>query len=294
MRLIWIPLILSMACTGQDDPVPVPAAGAGAEVINKGEMTAPSADEMANAADTESFQHLQTPSPKEMRRTLSKVGLDMAGPEKTRKFGVGTHKNDHLAVQTGVLLADLVLTREKSTKAQRIAYLQALKANCQKLDVGTDIPSEIDDIIALVNSVEEQKEIDIEIEQRFDELHGVMVPELVHEGAEWLVPLVQAGSWVEGAHLVSKAFKDNPEKIYDPLKGTKVPATSILQQPQVVKYFQRYVAQAKKAGDLSSSVGETLEASLKALAEVAGKDSLTPADIHTIYTKTGDVLNLLD
>ena len=38
-----------------------------------------------------------------------------------------------------------------------------------------------------------------------DELSGVMVPELEYEAGDWVVPLIQTGSWLEGANLVSGA-----------------------------------------------------------------------------------------
>ena len=43
--------------------------------------------------------------------------------------------------------------------------------------------------------------------KEFDELSGVLVPELEYEAGDWVVPLIQAGSWLEGAHLVAGAVK---------------------------------------------------------------------------------------
>ena len=42
--------------------------------------------------------------------------------------------------------------------------------------------------------------------KEMDELSGVMVSELEYEAGEWVVPLIQAGSWLEGANLVSAAI----------------------------------------------------------------------------------------
>ena len=46
--------------------------------------------------------------------------------------------------------------------------------------------------------------------EEFDELSQVMVSELEYEAGEWVVPLIQAGTWLEGANLVAKAMhKEN-------------------------------------------------------------------------------------
>ena len=42
--------------------------------------------------------------------------------------------------------------------------------------------------------------------KEMDELSGVMVSELEYEAGDWVVPLIQAGSWLEGANLVSAAI----------------------------------------------------------------------------------------
>ena len=56
---------------------------------------------------------------------------------------------------------------------------------------------------------------------------GVMVSELEYEGGDWVVPLIQAGSWLRGADLVSAAIT----KKYSA-------AGQLLKQPRVVSTFK--------------------------------------------------------
>ena len=112
---------------------------------------------------------------------------------------------DQLAVLTGVILADLVLTAEDAgtSSAQRIEMLKKIKESSIALDLGQDIPNQIDDLVNDVTETIAGKQLTM----HFDMLNAVMVGELSNEGSEWVVPLLQAGSWLEGAHLVSGAYE---------------------------------------------------------------------------------------
>lgn len=292
MHQKWIPLALALGCSGQTVEETTATPGKAGKVTNAGEAptVAAGGDDggegetfeqmISGAGDTE--QHLQTPSPKEMKITLDKAGVQMALPA-TRTFSTADLGRDHLAVQTGVLLADLVLTVDDSTTEQKVAYLNALKASCESLDVGEDIPGEVD-------SVREQVESGAldgpKLVHEFDELHGVMVPELEQEDAKWLVPLVQAGSWLEGAHLVSGALRG---------QTNMEAANNLLRQPTVVRYFQRYVSERAADPEApAAGVIKTLQATLTTLETVSSKDSLSQADIETIHSETGKVLAILN
>ena len=132
----WIPLALALGCSGQSVEETTATPAKAGKVTNAGEAPVVTGDGdgedfqqmISGANDTE--QHLQTPSPKEMKITLDKAGIQMASPE-VRNFGTADLGRDHLAVQTGVLLADLVLTVDESTTDQKVTYLKALKASCE-------------------------------------------------------------------------------------------------------------------------------------------------------------------
>ena len=155
-----------------------------------------------------------------------------------------------------------------------------LKSGFAKLEAGDDIPATIDDISARVQNDAVSRE---DLLKEVDELSGVMVSELETELGDWVVPLIHAGSWLEGAHLVSSAIK-NEEK-FDA-------ADNLLRQPAVVDYFLTYVQREgrEKAPD---EVVQQLENTLLTLKEVANKDTLSAEDVETIHSATGAVLNLL-
>lgn len=222
------------------------------------------------------------PSPAEMQKALANAGISKGlgelVPERTISMDV--ENKDQLAVRTGVVLADLVLTAQDAPKDKVIERLAHLKKGLAALGTGDDIGRTIDDISSRVQNDAVSRD---DLIKEMDELSGVMVPELETEAGDWVVPLIQAGSWLEGAHLVSGAMK--AEGKYDG-------AASLLKQPQVVDYFLKYVE--REGGDKApDEVVDRLKATLHTLKEVASKDALTQADVETVQSATGSVLTLL-
>ena len=66
----------------------------------------------------------------------------------------------------------------------------------------------------------------------------------------------------------------------------------MLRQPAVVGYFLEYVKTEGQTRAPDAVVGQ-LEKTLLTLKEITSKDDLTEADVKTIHSATGAVLNLL-
>lgn len=222
------------------------------------------------------------PSPAEMQRSLDKANVNkaLAGMVKDRDIKMDVENKDQIAVRCGVVLADLVLTVKDAPKEKIVARLDRLAEGLNKLGAGTDVQSTITDMKTRVQNDAVNRE---ELLKEMDELSGVMVPELEYEAGEWVVPLIQAGSWLEGAHLVSGALKE----------VSRVDAAdNLLKQPAVVDYFIKYVDRegANKAPD--EVVGKLRE-TLNTLKGVTAKPTLAAEDLDTIHSSTGAVLTLL-
>lgn len=223
------------------------------------------------------------PSPAEMQKALSKAGLESKLSEMVasdKNITMDVENKDQLAVRTGVVMADLVLTVKTSEKQVLLDRLAKLKVGFEKLGAGSDIQSTIDEMSTQINNDAINRD---DLLKEIDELSGVMVPELEYEAGEWVVPLIQAGSWLEGAHLVSNAIQT--ESKYEA-------ANDLLKQPAVVDYFLKYVQREgrEKAGD---EVVTQLESTLLKLKEVADGESISEDGVKTIFTSTSDVLKLL-
>ncbi len=222
------------------------------------------------------------PSPAEMEKALGKAGINqkLADMVTDRDISMDVDNKDQIAVRTGVVLADMILTVQASPKDKTIGRLKRLKEGFAKLEAGDDVQRTIDDLIERLNNDAVSKN-DLLIE--LDELSGVVVPELEAEAGEWVVPVIQAGSWLEGAHLISGAIKD---------AGKYEAANSLLRQPAVVKYFLKYV-QREGRNKAPDEVVRTLEETLTSLEVITAKEQLTAEDVTKIHSATGAVLTLL-
>lgn len=222
------------------------------------------------------------PSPAEMQKALDKAGiaqgLSTLVPERSLKMDV--ENKDVVAVRTGVVLADALLTVKDAPKEKLVERLGQVKAGMQSLGGGADIQATLDDLVARIQNDALSRD---ELLKELDELHGAVLPEIEFEAGEKVVPLLQAGSWLEGSNLVANAIvtANKPEA-----------GTSLLRQPQVVEYFQKYV-QVEGQAKAPDEVVKQLDSTLKKLHEIASKPSLTADDVKEVKTQTDSVLALL-
>ena len=222
------------------------------------------------------------PSPVEMQRALGKAGLTSSLAEAVSQRGlhVDGASKDRVAVLTGVLMADLLLTLKSAEKAGLIGQIGTVKAGLILLGAGDSVVATLDDISNRVANDAVNRD---DLVRELDELSGIALPAIEYQAGSWVVPLIQAGGWVEGAHLVSGAIT---------AEGKVSEAGHLLRQPKVVEHFLTYV-QREGSARASDEVVAKLEQSLLTLKEITSKDVLSGEDIQAIHGATGDVLGML-
>ena len=112
---------------------------------------------------------------------------------------------DDVAVRTGVVIADMLLTVKTADNEQLVQRLEHIQTGMKTLKGGDDIDKTIKDIIDRVKADAVTRD---DLLKELDELSGAVIPELEFEGQKRVVPLIQAGSWLEGANLVARAAKE--------------------------------------------------------------------------------------
>ncbi len=274
-HLLLSSLVLITACSSPPSAVPQEqeAPAVVAEV-------APKLDKEQLAADAANVALV--PSPVETQRALEAAGIQikLADLVETRAFKMDAGAEDNAAIRTGVVLADMLLTVKSVSNEQLIEQLAKLNTGMSQLEGGDDIQKTIVDIQDRIKGEALTRD---ELLHELDELSGAIIPELKFNGRERVLPLIQAGSWLEGANLVAKALKQS---------GSLENNDGLLKQPAVVEYFIGYV---KTEGDRApAAVTEKLEASLLTLKGLADKkETLTTDDLDTVIQTTNDVLALL-
>lgn len=268
----WMLAAWTVACTGAAtvEPTPVP------EHPDTPTLTAA---ELGTGGEKVTL----VPSPVETQKALERAGIEtqLSALVEDHSLDVRNENPDNAAVRTGVVIADMLLTVKTSDKAALLGQLASVQIGMEQLDGGADILRTIDDLEDRVRGDAVTRD---ELLKELDELSGALIPELEFNGQDRVVPLIQAGSWLEGANLLAKAVK---------AAGKPDAADGLLKQPAVVDYFLTYVKSEGQAR-APEAVTEKLEASLTTLKGIADKPaSLTAEDIDVVIKTTDDVLALL-
>ncbi len=222
------------------------------------------------------------PSPAEMQSAMEKAGIanGLSKLVTERQLKMDVQNKDVVAVRTGVVLADCLLTVKDSPKDKLVERLNVVKLGLNTLGAGKDLPATIDDLTARINNDGISRD---DLVKELDEMHGAVIPEIKFEAGDRAVPLIQAGSWLEGSNLVSAAI----------IAANKPDAGSqLLRQPQVVDYFLKYV-QTEGADKAPDAVLKQLEGTLMKLKEIAAKPALSADDVKEVKAQTDSVLALL-
>jgi len=267
-----------IGCGGEEpktqQPAPSPEAQAAAAPPEQLKL-----DELKAAAQNITL----VPSPMEMQKALEQAGvqaqLEKAVQRRTMKMDVTD--TDVIAVRTGVVLADALLTVKTAPPDQLVERLKLVKDGMQKLRAGDDIQTTIDELIGSVQNVGSGSRD--KLVQDLDEMHGAIIPELEYEAGPQVVPLIQAGSWLEGSNLLAGAILD--------AKKPEV-GNDMLRQPLIADYFLKYV-QLEGRAKAPDEVVKQLNATLLKLKEISSKPSLVEADVKEIKAQTDTVLSML-
>lgn len=222
------------------------------------------------------------PSPAEMQRALDRAGIATALSAQLadRTMKLDADNKDVVAVRTGVILADALLTVKDAPTPKLVERISQVKLGLTNLGAGGDIAKTLDDLVARIENNAVSRD---DLVKELDELHGAIIPEIRFEAGDRCVPLLQAGSWLEGSHLVAGAI----------LAASKPDAASqLLRQPQVVDYFMKYV-RTEGSDKAPPDVIRKLENTLTTLGAIASKTSLTLDDVKEVHTSTESVLAML-
>ena len=167
-----------------------------------------------------------------------------------------------------------------ATNEEHLARLARVKEGMAALGAGEKVQTTLDELAAKIKTGSGSRE---DLLKELDELSGVLVPDLKYEAGEWVIPLIKAGSWLEGAHLVAGAIKE---------EGKFEQAGTLLRQPHVIDYFIEYVDRegSEKAPD---AVIAKLKETLATLKEVTAKSVIEEDDVTTIHSATAAVLTML-
>ncbi len=224
-----------------------------------------------------------TPSPREVIAAMRAAGLSVAISEliPDRQLSTEGMNKNLTAVWTGVLAADAILTGADSDQDDFVQRLKAVEAGMAQLGAGAGLVATLSDAISRVENGTASRE---DFLREFEEVLAMKVP-----GESWGPEdqsgiLVQAGSWLAGVNLVSKAI------VVAEQEGA---AQVLLRHGSVVDHFLHYV-RVEGPDSAPKSGLETLNQSLLEMGVITRKaELLTLSDAERIHALTEAVFQSL-
>lgn len=232
--------------------------------------------------DPRQVTRVLAPSPREMEAAVKAAGIAEAlGPLiPARNYRMDIADHNVVAVRTGVLLADALLTPTTSPKDVFVARLTLIRDGMKTIGMGQGLVASMEEMITRVQNDAASRE---EFLGEVDAVAAQMIPEEGWGPNDKSGPLVQAGAWLEGANLVSAAIvgANRPEA-----------AEQLMRQKEVPEYFLRYVTEQAPPG-ADQAVLDALRGALTELRDLGSKPSLTVADVQRVRDNCEKLLALL-
>lgn len=219
-------------------------------------------------------------SPTELQEAMLHAGVDIKFGTilERRNLKLDGEDKEQVALRTGIVLADMVLTLNDSEKDDLIQDLTNLRMGLATIGAGADIDTTLGQIIDHVKAdAVSRQELWLQVEEMREAAYG----ELSMEAGDQVVPLVQAGSWLEGSNLLAAAVLKAEEK------GN---APNLLRQPDVVHYFLKQLKVGE--GDVSD-INTLARGTLEQIHDITLKESLAVEDVEAVHKLTADLLGKL-
>jgi hypothetical protein len=198
-----------------------------------------------------------------------------------RSFNMEKGEPDALAMRTGVILADAILSGPDVPKDRFVQRLKAVRTGLRGIGAGEEgVVEPLDDFI---KNVENDASSRADFIKELDRFTEYMLPEEGWGPDDETGPLLQAGGWLAGTNLVAKAIVE---------AGDDAAADKLLREKEVVAYFQQYVDKHGKDKGPDAIVS-VVSATLDELQTIAQKPKLTVDDAKAVVKVTDKLFALL-
>lgn len=219
------------------------------------------------------------PAPSEFQAALksSNVAVDIRKQVKDSDRTLQGKNRSIIALETGVRLANLLLSVQTADKAVLIARMKRAREGLVALGSPDDLVKEVDRVV-----VDFEKDVlsAAELGPALDVLAEQIQDDLAEQADPAVGTLVQAGGWVQGVNLLSTALADG---------GMSGDAAALLHQPTVLAYFTAFLKQSD-AGRSGDPDVVAVISEMEKMALIAGKDSLSTDDVKSVAAHTAAIL----
>ena len=219
------------------------------------------------------------PAPSEFEAALKAANIDadlpsLVGGEDRPLDG---RSKPLVALETGRRLANLLMSAGSGEKSALLARMDSARAGLEALGA----PPEL---MAKADKLKEDFQGDViagdGLVPALDHLSGELQRELKTGAGDEVATLVQAGGWVQGVNLLTKALEG---------KDAGPDARALLHQPTVLAHFMGFIKDSAPAKADDPDVAAVI-AEMEKMAAIEAKPELTNEDIAALRIHTAAVL----
>jgi hypothetical protein len=182
-----------------------------------------------------------------------------------------------IALETGTRITAALLTADPTDKAALVVRTKAAREGLVALQAGEGALKEVDAFLA---DLESGRLTGAELTPALDVLSERIHDALATNADAETATLVQAGGWVQGAHLLAQALG----------RGEITPdAAALFSQGSLVHHFEFFL-KASDAGRAGDPRVATVIEKIGELRWIAGQDPITAEHVKQIERLTGEII----
>ena len=273
-------LSLPLVACGGDSDTPAPSTGEVAPEstpepeLATAPITAEKLDVTAVRDTARTAMFVPAPSEFQAALTATKVDINLTAGLVAEPRPLEGKSGSIIALEAGVRMSTMLMTAADGDKAATLTRMRSAREGLLALNVPGDVLSEADKIIG---DFDKGSIAAAELVPALDLLNEKLQDDLADSGDSTKATLVQAGGWLQGAHLLSTALAE---------KNLGGDAAGLVHQPSVLAYFTDFL---NKSGAGDPAVDAVL-AEMTLLQAIADKDALEASDMAAVATHTGNIL----
>ena len=273
--------LIGLGCGGgsTDAPTPdAPLAEAADASADAGADAEPATKIDFEAAKSRGKTAMFVPAPTEFQAALKASGADID----LTKLATGSTRSIEgkskqiVALETGVRVADLLLTAQTGDQAAILARIASAREGLGALGGDPAVLKRVDDLKA---DFESGVLVADGLGGQLDILARDIQADLEKTVGKDIATLVQAGGWVEGVSLLSGALG----------ASANADAMALLHQPSVLAHFLSFLKDSAPARAGDASVGAVVS-EMEKMAAIAAKDVLSAEDVSALNGHTKAIL----
>jgi hypothetical protein len=268
MRRFLLPVLLLAACSKPPAEAPVDPAGAVAPSVAEepADQKPPEKIDFEAAANTEFQAALKASAP----------GLDLREGWNQEARALTGRSKPLLALETGTRITAVVMSTGTEEKEVVLGRMRAAKEGLTALQAPPKVLAKVDEVVGDFESGRiEAGELSASLDVLSETIHDGLA-----EADQQTATLVQAGGWVQGAHLLARALRR---------KGEAGDGAQLLRQPSLVAHFQLFLRTSDPGRAEDPTVVKVLT-SMDELRDIAGQEVIDAAMVERIAALTGDII----